>query len=389
MTDQTSRLLDVAHAMVPDLARREPVTMAERRVPDATIADFHRAGITRVLQPRRFGGCQASFGVFSRIVEILAEGCAASGWVYAVLGEHQWIIACMPEQAQEDVWGEDPLALASSSLAPREVAHAVAGGWRLSGRFPFSSGCLHARWAIIGARCEDAAGNRPTRYLLIPMSQIAIIDDWEVLGLRGTGSRSLLLDDVFVPAHRGVLLRDLLDGTTPGALVHPDYPLLRAPRGLLAPFSLPCVAFTLARRALDLVAQSLRTRLSRGTRVMGESEVVQQQLGEAAAEIETAILIMRARRDESLALVDAGAAIPPEAASRNRRDIAFAVWQLRRGVERLVEQAGSRTVYDTEPLQSLWRDLVTISTHTVVSRHYGMVPYGRLLLGLPPAAGEA
>jgi 3-hydroxy-9,10-secoandrosta-1,3,5(10)-triene-9,17-dione monooxygenase len=389
MTHPSIALLDDARAMVPALAVREPATLAARHVPDDTIADFHRTGILRIMQPRRFGGHQASFGIFSRIIEILAEGCASSAWVYAVLGEHQWIIASMPEGAQEDVWGDAPLAVASSSLAPRETARAAAGGWRLSGRFPFSSGCLHAGWAIIGARCEDAAGNRPTRYLLVPMSQIEIIDDWEVLGLRGTGSRSLLLDDVFVPVHRSVLLRDLYDGTTPGAQVHPDYPLLGAPRGLLVPFSLPVVAFTLARRALSLVCDALRTRLSRGTRVMGESEVVQQQLGEAAAEIETAVLIMNARRDHTLALVDSGAPISPEEVIGNRRDIAFAVWQLRRGVERLVELAGARTVYDTEPLQGLWRDVLTISTHTVVSRHLAMVPSGRMLLGLPPAAGEA
>jgi 3-hydroxy-9,10-secoandrosta-1,3,5(10)-triene-9,17-dione monooxygenase len=199
----------------------------------------------------------------------------------------------------------------------------------------------------------------------------------------------LLLDDVFIPAHRSVLLRDLYDGTTPGAQVHPDYSLLRAPRGLLVPFSLPVVAFTLARRALRLVATSLRTRLSRGTRVMSESEVVQQQLGEAAAEIETAVLIMHSRREETLALVDSGAAASPEHVIRNRRDIAFAVWQARRGVERLVELAGARAVYDAEPLQSLWRDVLTINTHTVVSRHLAMVPSGRMLLGLPPALGEA
>jgi alkylation response protein AidB-like acyl-CoA dehydrogenase len=389
MTDHSTALLEAARAMIPALAAREPATNSARHVSPETIAEYRRTGILRVMQPRCFGGHQASFGVFSQIIEILAEGCAASAWVYAVLGEHQWIIACMPERAQRDVWDDDPLAVASSSLAPRETARATTGGWRLSGRFPFSSGCLHAQWAIIGARCEDAAGNQPTRYLLVPMREIEIVDDWEVLGLRGTGSRSLLLDDVLVPAHRSILLRDLYDGTTPGAQVHPDYPLLVAPRGSLVPFSLPEVAFTLARRALGLATGSLRTRLSRGVRVMGDSEVVQQQLGEAAAEIETAALIMSARREKTLALVDSGAVIPPELAMRNRRDIAFAVWQSRRGVERLVELAGARTVYDTDPLQGLWRDVVTISTHTVVSRHLAMVPYGRMLLGLPPAAGEA
>jgi alkylation response protein AidB-like acyl-CoA dehydrogenase len=389
MTDASTAFLDAAHAMVPDLAAREAATLAACSVGDETIADFHRTGIMRVLQPRRFGGYQQSFVVFSRIIEILAEGCAASAWVYAVLAEHQWIIACLPEQAQVDIWGADPLAVAASSLAPRELARTTSGGWRLTGRFPFSSGCLNAQWAIIGARCEDAAGNRPTRYLLVPMSEIEIVDDWQVLGLRGTGSRTLQLDDVFVPTHRSILLRELYDGTTPGAQVHPDYPLLRAPRGLVVPFSLTPVAFTLGRRALDLVAKSLSTRLSRGTRMLAESEVVQQQLGEAAAEIETAILIMHARREATSTLVDSGAAIPADSVLRNRRDIAFAAWQLRRGLERLVELSGARAVYDTDPLQSLWRDVVTICTHTAVSRHVSMVPFGRLLLGLPPAAGEA
>jgi alkylation response protein AidB-like acyl-CoA dehydrogenase len=374
--------------MIPALAEREPATLSARHVPAETIADFHSAGILRLLQPRRYGGHQEDFCLFSRIIEILAEGCAATAWVYAVLAEHQWIIACMPQQAQEDVWRDDPLAVASSSLAPRETARTTAGGWRLSGRFPFSSGCVHAQWAIIGARCEDAAGNRATHYLLVPMSEIEIVDDWQVLGLRGTGSRSLSLDDVFIPAHRSILLSDLYDGTTPGAKVHPDYPLLRAPRGLLVPFSLPSVAFTLGRRALDLVARSLSTRVSRGTRMLAESEVVHQQLGEAATEIETAVLIMQARREETRALVDSCAPVPPDAVLRNRRDIALAVWQLRRGVERLAELSGARSVYDTDPLQSLWRDLVTICSHTVVSRHGSMVPYGRMLLGLPPAAGE-
>ncbi len=380
MTD----LLDAARSLIPVLAARADATEAARAVPAETIAAFHDTGLLRALQPRRHGGLQLSFGVFSQAVEILAEGCAASAWVYAVLGEHQWILACMPAQAQDDVWGAHPRAVASSSLAPRETAVETTGGWRLSGRFPFSSGCGHAQWAILGAKCMGG-----TRYLLVPLAEAEIEDDWEVLGLRGTGSRSLILRDVFVPAHRSVLLRDLLAGTTPGARTHPDYPLLKAPRGALVPFSLPGVGFTLARRALSLVSESLRARVSRGVRAMSESEVVQQQLGQAAAEIETAALIVSARRAETLALVDAGHAVPPEIVMRDRRDIAFALWQARAGVERLVELAGARTVYDTDPLQRLWRDLATISTHTVVSRHLGMLPSGRMLLGLPPSAGEA
>ena len=119
--------LDAARALVPVLAAREAATLAARLVPEETIADYQRAGLLRVLQPRRFGGYQMDFGVFSRIVETLAGGCASSAWVYAVLGEHQWIIACMPERAQDDVWGGDGTALAASSLAPRETARRETG----------------------------------------------------------------------------------------------------------------------------------------------------------------------------------------------------------------------------------------------------------------------
>ena len=389
MSEIAETLLADAAALVPALAAREAATSLGRSVSRETITDFHRTGILRVMQPRRFGGHQASFDIFSQIAETLAEGCAASAWVYAVLAEHQWIIACMHEQAQTDVWGDNPQAVASSSLAPRETAQRTTGGWRLSGRFPFSSGCHHAQWAIIGARAEDAAGNKPTRYVLIPMQQIEIVDDWHVLGLRGTGSCSLVLSDVFVPQHRSILLQDLLDGTTPGSKILPDYPLLRAPRGYLVPFSLPVVMFTLARRALRLVTETLRTRISRGVREVAASEVVQMQLAEAAAAIDTALLIMHTRRAESIAAVEAGTAISPQEVARNRRDVTFAAQQLRNGMEALIEVSGARSVYDADPLQALLRDVLTIGTHTVVSRQGAMVPYGRLMLGLPVASGEA
>jgi 3-hydroxy-9,10-secoandrosta-1,3,5(10)-triene-9,17-dione monooxygenase len=242
---------------------------------------------------------------------------------------------------------------------------------------------------VVGARAEDAAGNRPTRYLLVPMSEIEILDDWHVLGLRGTGSRTLVLRDVFVPEHRTVLLRALYDGTPPGVAVHPDYEVVRAPRGLLTPFSLGPVAFSLSQRALAHVPAALRTRLSRGVRDLAESEFVQMQLGEASAAIDLATLAYHTRRSESIAALESGRPIAPEEVMRVRRDVTYCTHQLRHGVDLLVEVSGSRAVYDSDLLGAVQRDIQTICTHAVVARHLGMVPYGRLLLGLPPSAGEA
>jgi alkylation response protein AidB-like acyl-CoA dehydrogenase len=157
--------------------------------PAETIAEYHAAGILRILQPKRFGGMQGRFSLFSRIVEELTYGCASSAWVYAVLAEHQWIIAQYPEQAQIDVWGEDPLAVAASSLAPREAARRVPGGWRLSGHFPFSSGCDYVQWGIIGAFLGEKGDPRSIAYLLAPLVEVEIVDDWQVLGLPRVAGR--------------------------------------------------------------------------------------------------------------------------------------------------------------------------------------------------------
>lgn len=367
-------LLARATALVPTLASRTAAATTARNIPDETIRAYRQAGILRVLQPRRFGGYQESIGVFLRIVEGLTDGCASSAWVYAVIAELQWVIALLPEQGQEDIWGTDPEAVGAASLVPRALATRCDGGWRITGRYSFASGCAHAQWAIVGAHCEDGAGNQEPRYLAIPMAEIEIIDDWHALGMRGTGSRSLLLRDVFVPGHRSILYRDVLDGTAPGTLVHNDYTLLRAPRYFVVPFVLPAVAFALARKALSLLPASLHAR---GT---ASSDLLHMQLGEAAAHIETANLIFSSRRAETVVCLDAGQPIDQASVLRNRRDVTLAFQLLKQGVDRLAAINGARTVYDGDPLQSVLLDITAISTHIVLNEQAAMVPYGRWMM---------
>jgi 3-hydroxy-9,10-secoandrosta-1,3,5(10)-triene-9,17-dione monooxygenase len=383
LPDHERVLLERARALIPRLAARAPSCTAGRNVPAETIAEYRAAGILNILQPRRFGGLQGRFSLFSRIVEELTYGCASSAWVYAVLAEHQWIIAQYPEQAQIDVWGANPLAVASSSLAPRAAAKKVSGGWRLSGRFPFSSGCDHAQWAILGAFLGQAGDPHGVAYLLVPLSDIEIVDDWQVLGLAGTGSKSLHVHDVFVPEHRAVMTSDLFAGTPPGAAVHPDYPVVRAPRGFLVSYSLPPVAIATARRALELACRDLSTRISRGVTKMAESEVVQAVIGEAAAAIDSATLSLHHGRDSSTDEVSSGRKIIAAEALRARRDMVYAQHQVGWALERLCELSGARWVYDSDPLQEMRRDVMTILTHHAANRPAAFAPYGQMLLSHP------
>src|SRR6516164_8421888 len=343
-------LLEQARVLIPVLAERASAATAARKLPAETIAEYHAAGILRILQPKRFGGLQGRFSLFSRIVEELSYGCASSAWVYAVLAEHQWIIAQYPEQAQIDVWGEDPEAVASSSLAPREAARRVPGD------------------------------PRHIAYLLVPLAEAEIVDDWQVLGLLGTGSKSLVLHDVFVPEHRSVMVSDLFAGTPPGALVHPDYPVLRAPRGFLVSYSLPPVAIALGRRALDIACRTLATRVSRGVTRVAESEVVQMTIGEAAAAIDVATMLLHTGRESSTAAVSSGRRITEAEALRARRDMVYAQHQVGGALDRLCELDGARWVYDSDQLGAIRRDVMTILTHHAASRQAAMAPYGKLLL---------
>ena len=380
LPDEERATLDRARALIPRLAERAPAAAAARQLPAQTIAEYHAAGILRILQPRRFGGQQGRFSLFSQIVEELTYGCASSAWVYAVLAEHQWIIAQYPEEAQIDVWGDDPEAVASSSLAPRAAARRLSGGWRLSGRYSFSSGCDYAQWAILGAFLGEMGDPRHIAYLLVPLSEVEIVDDWQVLGLAGTGSKSLALHDVFIPEHRCVMVSDLFAGTPPGALVHPDYPVLRAPRGFLVSYSLPPVAIALGHRALDIACAALARRVSRGVTKVAESEVVQMAIGEAAAAIDAATTLLHTGRESSTAAVSSGRKITEAEALRARRDMVYAQHQVGWALDRLCELDGARWVYDSDELGAIRRDVMTILTHHAASRQAAMAPYGRMLL---------
>ena len=217
----------------------------------------------------------------------------------------------------------------------------------------------------------------------MPFTDIEIIDDWHVLGLAGTGSRSLRIRDVFVPDHRCVLLSELLAGTPPGAAVHADYPLVRAPRGLMVNYSLPPVAIALGRRALAVAIASLRGRVSRGTTQMAASEFVQMTIAEAAAAIDAATLTMYRGRAAAEELVEQGEPIPQEFVMRARRDMTHAQHQVQWAVEKLVEVCGARSVYDNDALATIRRDLLTVLTHNVASRQAAMGAWGRWALNVP------
>lgn len=366
-----------ALAMVPMLREREEQTESGRRVPLETVHAFHDGGFLRLMQPTRYGGDSGDVELFSRIVQVFASGCASSGWVYAVLGEMQWVIATFPQQAQDDVWGADHKALACCSLAPRAQAHVVEGGFRLTGSWPFASGCDHAKWAVLGAFSEEKGRQH---HLLVPMAELQVRDDWHVLGLRGTGSKTLLLDDVFVPAHRAVFVDDLMRGASPGSRIHPEFGLLQAPRLAYAFFSQPPVTMSLGQRALDHVTQLVRGRIARGEKRVALSEYVQAHLADTDLAIRAALLQFETGRRLAGDALRGGVSLDPESVRRMTADFVAAQASIRQNVIRLGEICGTDWVRDSSPFQRILRDTLTAMTHFTASRETWLVEYGKARL---------
>ena len=381
MAPDKETLIARARDLVPALREAAKETSANRLVAPALVEEMQRRELLGVLQPKKFGGLQHDYTVFIEIIMALAQGCGSAAWVYGILGESMWILASFSEEAQREVWGADPLTRSAASIVPVTSAEAASGGWRITGRWPFASGCDHAQWAILGALAESGGRRRPFDFL-IPMRELAVIDDWHVLGLAGTGSKSLAAQGVFVPAHRVMNHEDLLRGEAPGSKVHPDYPLCRTPRSLLASMTLVSVVVGLAQRMVELFADYTKGRVSRGARV-AESEAVQLRLAEAAAEADTASLLLRTTCAANVASVAKGEAITPERLARSRRDILFVVKLARQAVDRLYEASGAHALYDDAPLQRVYRDVQAAATHLFLKWDVGALPYGRLRLGLP------
>src|SRR5580704_762498 len=145
-----------AEALIPVLRERTAAAEELRRLPDETIADLHRAGLFRILQPKRVGGSELPFRSIVELVAIIARGCGSTAWVLANLAAHHWILAMCSPRVQDEIWGDNPDNLIGSALIfPRGRARKVPGGYRLNGRWPFSSGVDPSAWNLIGAILQD------------------------------------------------------------------------------------------------------------------------------------------------------------------------------------------------------------------------------------------
>lgn len=370
-----------AQALASAIRERAATAEALRRQPEETIKEIIDAGLVRLLTPACWGGHELNFNVYIDSVLEIARADASTGWCYSFFIMHSWMLAHFSEEAQRDVWANNPDALITTSFAP--VGHVMPtanGGYLLNGNWPWSSGVDSSDWCMLGGRIPPFGDASPEPALfLVPRSDYEIVDTWFVAGLKASGSKNVSLKDVFVPEHRVASLLDLRDGRGPGITVNTG-PLYRRPffTATAPGFAAPIVGATTGAYQTWREASSKRFTAFTREQVATLSHV-QIRMAEIEAKVQTAHLFLRAVLDG----LTANQPISLEQRFRSARDVAYITKVCVEAVESIFQASGGNANYETHLLQRYWRDVHAMAAHAGLNFDARGEDFGRMELGLP------
>jgi alkylation response protein AidB-like acyl-CoA dehydrogenase len=372
-------LMARARALLPVLQERAQRCEDQRRVPEETVADFERAGLLRLCQPARFGGYEMGWDTLCDLADVLAAADGAQAWLQHIFADHTVLVATFPAQAQDEVWGKNHNTITSASFDPVGRATRVDGGFLYSGRHGFSSGIDYASWLICGGFIAEKDGLDGPHFFLVPKSDVDVVDDWETMALEGTGSKSFVVTDKFIPAHRFLDGRQSRSGTGPGTAIN-KAAVYRAPRfGGTAAAGFSALAVGMARGVLAEWLAMTGPRTSRGVAV-GSQQATQIIAARAAAEIDAAHALYQSTVQGGMRKLEAGGGESSAERLTGRRNIAFACQLALKAGTRLFNAGGGRALYLKGAMQRQYRNLLGAVAHRGVAWEPSATEYGAALL---------
>jgi alkylation response protein AidB-like acyl-CoA dehydrogenase len=380
-------LLARARALAPTLRERSLATNKAGRIPDETINDLWDSKLNYLLRPKKFGGPAVRPDEAFQVGFELGRGDGSAAWVWSVMLIHDLFVAHFPEAFQREYWGKDR-TLSASSFLPHGKPTPANGGIRVSGKWSFCSGVDNADWLFLGVFFGPPSGDSAMpdiRYVMVPKGDYKIIDDWDVMGLRGTGSNSVVIDDKFVPDHRIVSHKEMSDATSPGAKLHAE-PVYRTPIWSFVPFTISAPACGVAQGALDAFIDEMKVRDdSFAHSPLAKKPGMHARVAEASAMIDAGDLLYKRSYRETIDKILAGEVPSLEFRARSRRDQGFCVKLAKAAVGLLIDAGGGRGLYESNHVQRSFRDLQAMSGHIVASWDVVAYSYGQMALGGPPS----
>ena len=356
-----------------------------RQLAPASVEAMAEAGLWRILTPRTHGGAEAGLRAQVDTTMIVAANDPAAGWVQMVSNAHVWMVGNFPLECQVEVFAAGPDCRIPGTLASQGRATRVERGWRLDGRWQFASGVDHGDWLLVGA-IADQLPESPTRalHLVVPKRDLVVDDTWYTLGLRGTGSKDVVAEGVYVPEHRSLPTRLLFDGMSPHGEIHATH-INRLPVLVCLGVQFGAAVVGIADGALALHIERTRARREVYTGApKADSVGTQMRIAESATELSLARSLVQRAADRCDEVAVTGERLTLEERAELKWHASYIGELSRRATERIFASAGAHAIYDDSVLQARFRDINTASHHAVADFDGNAEMYGRVLLGLDP-----
>jgi alkylation response protein AidB-like acyl-CoA dehydrogenase len=339
------------------------------KLTDDTVKTMKQLGNIRLLQPKKHGGMEVHPREFAETVMATAALDPSAGWINGVVGVHPYQLAYADPRVGAEIWADDVDTWVASPYAPQGVAKPVDGGYIFNGRWQFSSGTDHCDWIFLGAMIGDAEGTplMPPQmlHMILPRKDYEIVEDsWDVVGLRGTGSKDVIVKDAFVPSYRTMDAMKVMDGTAQREAGMTDT-LYLMPWSTMFPLGISSATIGIAEGALAAALDYQRSRVNSSGVAIKDDPYVMYAIGEAAADINAARQELLANVDRIYDMVDAGKEVSFTDRAAGRRTQVRAVWRAVSAVDEIFARCGGNGTRMDKPLQRYWRDVHVGQAHAI------------------------
>ena len=384
LTPEAIELIARAKALAPKLAERAFAADREGRVSEETIREMADAGLFRVLQPKRWGGYELDPRVFYTVQMSLAEGCMSTAWMYGVVGVHPWQLSLFPEAAQQDVWREDSDIRIASTYMPTGKAEPVNGGYAFSGRWGFSTGVEHCDWLFLGGLLprKDGSGAMEHATFLVPKSDVKVEENWDVLGLRGTGSHDIVIGSAFVPEHRTHRTNDHSDAGCPGRATNPGW-LYRVPFTQVFQRAVSSACIGALEGAIASFRQRSALHVGKHGNKMAEDPNAQMAVTEAMMAADQLRLVLFRNYARIVHCAKTGEKMPVEERLMQRAQASAVPKITGERVNELMRACAASGTYKTNPIERIFRDIHQGRGHIANNTDAYARAHGGVMLGLP------